>query len=78
MYIVQTRWEEINRNALASWMFFLPNADRKALAHACFLQDINFPDDDEYQYDNVVSDGITAHDTANMMDLPVVDNPLID
>ena len=56
---------------------FLPDADRKALAHTSFLQDIDIPDDDEYQYDDVVSDGITARDTANMMDPPVAKNPLI-
>ena len=57
---------------------FLPDADRKALAHACFLQDIDFTDDDEYQYDDPINDGTPARDVADVMDPSVIHNPLID
>ena len=69
------------KSARTHWLrecSFLPDADRKALARTRFLQDIGFPDDDEYQYDDVVNDCTTACDTAYVMDLPAIDNPLID
>ena len=57
---------------------FLPDADRKALARARFLQDIDFTDDDEYQYDDPINDGTPALDVADVMDPSVIHNPLID
>ena len=57
---------------------FLPDANRKALARARFLQDIDFTDDDEYQYDDPINDGTPARDVADVMDPSVIHNPLID